>query len=163
MDVNVRLWQSCARKCGKLESRGRVVTGAQKGKKDQMVMASKDDKSVAGGISIHAVDISRGIPAAGLDVRLWRIDGNPREIATGTCAGNGLFQHTLAEGAGVERGMYEVKFDVGSYFRNSGVTVPDPSFLEVAVFRFGIDNVTEHFHLPFKFTPWGFSLFRGGA
>jgi len=31
------------------------------------------------------------------------------------------------------------------------------------VFRFGIDRVEEHFHLPFKFTPWGFSLFRGGA
>ena len=28
------------------------------------------------------------------------------------------------------------------------------------VFRFGIDRVSEHFHIPFKFTPWGFSLFR---
>ncbi len=122
-------------------------------------MASTD----AGGISIHSVDISRGIPADGLEVRLWRVDGNRKEIAAGTCDISGLLQHSVAEGAGVERGMYEVEFDVGSYFRNSGVVVPDPSFLDVAVFRFGIDNVTEHFHLPFKFTPWGFSLFRGGA
>jgi 5-hydroxyisourate hydrolase len=126
-------------------------------------MASNDDKPSAGGISIHAVDISRGIPAGGLNVRLWRIDGNRQEIAAGACADSGLFQHPVAEGTGVERGMFEVEFDVGSYFRNSGVVVPDPSFLEVAVFRFGIDKVSEHFHLPFKFTPWGFSMFRGGA
>ncbi len=117
----------------------------------------------AGGISIHAVDIAGGIPAAGLAVRLRRIDGNPGEIARGACSDSGLFQHPVADGAAVERGMYEVEFDVGAFYRSSGVDLPDPSFLEVAVFRFGIDRVKEHFHLPFKFTPWGFSLFRGGA
>lgn len=126
-------------------------------------METKDDKTAAGGISIHAVDISRGIPAGGLGVRLWCIESSRRELAAGICAESGLFQHPVANGVGVEQGMYEVEFDVGSYFRNSGVVVPDPSFLEVAIFRFGIENVTEHFHLPFKFTPWGFSLFRGGA
>ena len=30
-------------------------------------------------------------------------------------------------------------------------------------FRFLVRNVAEHYHLPFKFTAWGFSLFRGGA
>ena len=69
----------------------------------------------------------------------------------------------MSDGAGVERGQYEVEFDVGAYYRNRGATLPDPSFVDVAVFRFGIDKVSEHFHLPFKFTPWGFSLFRGGA
>ena len=43
------------------------------------------------------------------------------------------------------------------------IDLPDPAFVEEAVFRFGIDRVSEHFHIPFKFTPWGFSLFRGGA
>lgn len=126
-------------------------------------METKDDKTVAGGISIHAVDIARGIPASGLGVRLWCLERSRRELAAGSCAESGLFQHPVANGVGVERGMYEVEFDVGSYFRNSGVVVPDPSFLEVAIFRFGIERVSEHFHLPFKFTPWGFSLFRGGA
>jgi 5-hydroxyisourate hydrolase len=126
-------------------------------------MTNTNEELGAGGISIHAVDVARGIPAAGLDVRLRRIDGNLREIAAGRCAENGHFQHSVAEGAGVERGLYEIEFDVGAYYRSCGVAVPDPSFLEVAVFRFGIDRVNEHFHLPFKFTPWGFSLFRGGA
>ena len=126
-------------------------------------MADSNKALAAGGISIHAVDIAQGIPAAGLYVGLRRINPKPTELATGRCAESGHFQHPVTEGTGVERGIYEVEFDVGAYYRNSGVTVPDPSFLEVAVFRFGIDRVNEHFHLPFKFTPWGFSLFRGGA
>ena len=126
-------------------------------------MVDTNEALVAGGISIHAVDIAQGIPAAGLNLRLRRIDRNPMEIAAGLCAENGHFQHPVAEGANVERGVYEVEFDVAAYYRSCGVAVPDPSFLEVAVFRFGIDHVQEHFHLPFKFTPWGFSLFRGGA
>jgi 5-hydroxyisourate hydrolase len=126
-------------------------------------MVDTNEDLAVGGISIHAVDVARGVPAAGLYLRLQRIEHNPAEIATGSCADNGHFQHSVAEGVGVERGVYEIEFDVGAYYRSCGVTVPNPSFLEVAVFRFGIDRVNEHFHLPFKFTPWGFSLFRGGA
>lgn len=125
-------------------------------------MTRSENENNAGGISIHAVDIARGIPADGLKVRLWRIDGTRAQVASGTCTDTGLLQHPVAQGQGVERGMYEVEFEVASYYRNSGMSVPDPSFLEVAIFRFGIDKVIEHFHLPFKFTPWGFSLFRGG-
>lgn len=117
----------------------------------------------AGGISVHAVDVSRGIPAAGLTLRLLRLDPDTKLIAEGSCAKDGHFNHPVANGTGVTRGRYEVEFDVGAFFTNDGISLPDPSFLDVAVFRFGIDTVSEHFHLPFKFTPWGFSMFRGGA
>ncbi len=124
---------------------------------------AKNSEQRAGGISIHAVDIAGGTPAAGLGVRLWRLDDDRVQVAAGYCSESGLLEHPVAEGTGVKRGMYEVEFDVGSYYREHGIALPDPLFLEVAVFRFGIDRISEHFHLPFKFTPWGFSLFRGGA
>ena len=117
----------------------------------------------AGGISIHAVDVARGIPASGLAVLLRRLDPEPAEVARGVCAENGHFIDPVSDGAWVIRGMYEVRFGVGEYYRQSGVELPDPSFVEEAVFQFGIDRLSGHFHLPFKFTPWGFSLFRGGA
>lgn len=119
--------------------------------------------SKAGGISIHAVDVARGIPAAGLSVLLRRISPTSLEIAQGSCGPDGHFAHPVARGEGVTRGLYEVTFGVASYYRDSGTALPDPAFLEDAVYRFGIDRAIEHFHLPFKFTPWGFSLFRGGA
>ena len=123
--------------------------------------ANSEDR--AGGISIHAVDVAAGVPAGGLEVRLWHLGEERVLLASGACSDSGLLQHPSAEGAGVTRGLYEVEFEVGAYYRGRGEQLPDPSFVEVAVFRFGIDRLSEHFHLPFKFTPWGFSLFRGGA
>jgi 5-hydroxyisourate hydrolase len=119
--------------------------------------------SRAGGISIHAVDVAHGVPAAGLAVCLRRLDPDACEIARGVCAPNGHFIHPVSEGAGVTRGVYEVTFGVSEFYRRNGIDLPEPAFVEEAVFRFGIDKVSEHFHIPFKFTPWGFSLFRGGA
>ena len=117
----------------------------------------------AGGISIHAVDVAHGRPAAGLSVCLRRLAPDAAEIARGSCAADGHFRHPVSAGASVTRGVYEVTFGVSAYYSGTGVILPDPSFVGDAVFRFGIDKVSEHFHLPFKFTPWGFSLFRGGA
>lgn len=132
-------------------------------RRESQTAMAKDPEPSAGGISIHAVDVAGGVPAAGLGVRVWRLGDDKVQVAAGACSESGLLQHPIAEGIGVERGMYEVEFDVGDYYREQGIRLPEPSFLEVAVYRFGIDRVSEHFHLPFKFTPWGFSLFRGGA
>ena len=116
----------------------------------------------AGGISIHAVDVAHGVPAGGLEVRLRRLSPDAAEIAAGICAKNGHSLHPVSEGKGVTRGLYEVTFGVSAYYRASVLELPDPAFVEDAVLSFGIDRVSEHFHIPFKFTPGG-SLFRDGA
>ena len=60
-------------------------------------------------------------------------------------------------------GTYEAIFHIGEWFRARGVPIPMPAFLEVVPFRFGVSDLAQHYHLPLKMTPWGFSLFRGGA
>jgi 5-hydroxyisourate hydrolase len=112
---------------------------------------------MAGGISIHAVDVASGRPAQGLRVEIWRIDPECSRIAEGRLGANGQLDHPVAHGAGVEVGEYEVLFHLGEFFDN-GV---GGTFLTVTPFRFRIREVDEHFHLPLKFTRWGFSLFRG--
>jgi 5-hydroxyisourate hydrolase len=110
---------------------------------------------VAGGISIHAVDVASGRPAQGLRVEIWRIDPEQTRIADGRLGASGLLDQPVAQGVGVAAGEYEVRFHLGEFFAdNSG-------FLTVAPFRFRIENEDEHFHLPLKFTRWGYSLFRG--
>ncbi len=47
----------------------------------------------AGGISIHAVDVAHGVPAANLSVLLRRYDPDATEIASGHCEENGHFLH----------------------------------------------------------------------
>jgi 5-hydroxyisourate hydrolase-like protein (transthyretin family) len=117
-----------------------------------------------GGISIHCVDVARGRVAAGLQIALFRLDPDgPQRIAQGTVGANGLFEHPALSGPEIRTGGFEVVFDVGAFCRASGAELPSPAFLEQVPYRFHIADLAQHYHLPFKFTPWGFSLFRGGA
>ena len=63
----------------------------------------------------------------------------------------------------LEPGRYQAVFYVGAYYRAAKVTIPDVPFLDVVTYDFGIADPSQHYHLPFKCTPWGYSCFRGGA
>jgi 5-hydroxyisourate hydrolase len=116
---------------------------------------------MAGGISIHAVDVARGRPAQGMQVDIYALEGLRKVIASGKLAAGGMLDHPVAQGEGVKPGSYEVIFHVGEYLRATGAPTSTPPFLNLVPFRFTIADAAQHYHLPFKFTPWGFSLFRG--
>ena len=118
---------------------------------------------MAGGISVHVIDVSRAVPATGMAVRIFSIDAQHRLLAQGRLDASGVLQHPIAQGEGVSKSMYQAEFEIGEYYRSQGFELPDPAFLETALFRFGIADAQAHYHLPLKMTPWGFSLFRGGA
>ena len=111
------------------------------------------------GVSIHVVDASRGVVATGMRVLLRDAT---RAIAEGTVSAKGLFEHPALE-ARFAAGQYEAVFHVADWYRSQGVALPDVPFLDVVSYRFGIGDPAQHFHLPFKCTPWGYSCFRGGA
>ena len=115
------------------------------------------------GLSIHVVDVSRGVVATGLKVRVERLDAPGSVlIAEGEVATDGLL-HAPAIAGLLQPGVYQATFEIGAYLRWCGVSVPAVPFLDTVPFRFGIDDPKAHYHLPFKFTPWGLSCFRGGA
>ena len=116
------------------------------------------------GVSIHVVDVSRGVIAAGMTVELHALvaDAAPRPIAKGTIAAGGTWDEPLLQQR-FAVGVYEARFHVGAYYREAAIAVPRVPFLDVVVYRFGIDDGAQHYHLPFKCTPWGYSCFRGGA
>jgi len=109
------------------------------------------------GISIHVVDVSRGIVAAGMKIELYARDG--RVIAAGVTNAKGL----LEDQSNLSAGSYEAVFHVAEWYRQQDVPLPDVPFLDIVHFRFGISDPRQHYHLPFKCTPWGYSCFRGGA
>ena len=116
-----------------------------------------------GGISVHAVDVAAGRPAEGLGIRLFRIEaGGRRLVAEGRAGPTGALDHPVARGEDASAGVYEAEFAIGDFYRAQGAAVVEPPFIDVAVFRFGVAIESEHYHLPLKFTAWGFSLFRGG-
>lgn len=115
------------------------------------------------GLSIHVVDVSRGVVATGLRI-VVRVcaDGASSVLADGRASGSGTLDAAVLAGT-LAAGEYEADFHIAEYFRACGVALPDRPFLDVVTYRFGIDAPRQHYHLPFKFTPWGYSCFRGGA
>ena len=51
-----------------------------------------------GGISLHAVDVARGVPAQGLRVELWALTPQRRLLADGLLAANGQLDHPTVQG-----------------------------------------------------------------
>jgi len=115
----------------------------------------------AGGISVHAVDVARGRVAEGMAVRIARIapDGARITIAEARIGPNGMLDHPVAQGVGVEAGEHEVLMEIGAFLAATGSEAPP--FLDVVPFRFRVFDVAQHYHLPIKFTPFGYSLYRG--
>lgn len=115
---------------------------------------------MSGGISLHAVDVAQGIPAQGMHVAVVALSEPRRTIASGILGAGGALDHPITGGESVGVGGYEAHFHVGDWLRARGV-LTGPAFMEVAVFRFTVLDPAQHYHLPLKFTQWGFALFRG--
>jgi 5-hydroxyisourate hydrolase len=111
------------------------------------------------GISIHVVDVARGVMATGMRVELR---GANSRLADGVVSSTGLVEAAPLAGR-FDVGEYEVLLHIGAFYRAAGVALPSVPFLNIAVFRFGISDSEQPYHLPFKLTPFGYSCFRGGA
>lgn len=112
------------------------------------------------GISVHVVDTTRGLPAAGMRVEIFSLVPVRKLIAQGTLAQSGALEHPVA-GERLPCGMYEILFHAGDFFASANIPQADPPFLDVVPFRFQIADPDQHYHLPMKMTPWGFSIYRG--
>lgn len=114
-----------------------------------------------GGLSIHVVDIASGCVAQGLELSVERLDGGV--ILRGRIDERGLLPGLEALSEHFASGVYEVRLQVADFYRAAGTALSDPPFLDELIYRFGIGDVRQHYHLPFKLTAWGLSCFRGGA
>ena len=116
------------------------------------------------GVSIHVVDVSRGVLATGMQVELHgRAAGGALDlVANGAIGANGLLDKSELSRI-FDPGAYVAIFHVADYYRGQGIILPETPFLDIVHFHFGISDPAQHYHLPFKCTPWGYSCFRGGA
>lgn len=112
------------------------------------------------GISVHVVDVSRGVPAAGMRIEVFALAPGRRCVADGLLGASGAMDHAIVR-ARLDAGPYEVIFHAGAFFAAHGVAQATPPFLDQVPFRFTIFDAEQHYHLPMKITPWGFSLYRG--
>lgn len=111
------------------------------------------------GISLHVVDVTQGRPCTGMAARLEALgpERTRRLVAEGRLGATGVLHH----GSAVAPGEYEASLDAGAWYAARGENLSDPPFLGTLVFRFAVADPEAHYHLPFKISPWGMSVWRG--
>lgn len=113
-----------------------------------------------GKLTTHVLDTAGGIPAAGVDIRLYALDPGRELQASAVTNGDGRSEQPLLAGELLVTGLYELEFDVGDYFRGRGAELDDPAFLDTVVIRFAL-RAGEHYHVPLLVSPWSYSTYRG--
>jgi 5-hydroxyisourate hydrolase len=121
-----------------------------------------NNMETTGRLTTHVLDTMHGKPAAGLSVALFRISGEDRELVLNTRTNSdGRCDAPLLSGAAMVPGVYELVFDVAAYFREAGVFLEDPPFLDRIPLRFGLSNAGQHYHVPLLVSPFAYSTYRG--
>ncbi len=115
-----------------------------------------------GELTTHVLDTARGGPAVGIEVRLLRLGGDRSEvIVTATTNARGRTDAPLLAGDDFLPGRYQLSFEAGRWFADSGLTKPDYAFLDVIQVQFGIDDGSAHYHVPLLLSPFGYTVYRG--
>lgn len=129
---------------------------------DQRVSAP-DTLPIAGRLSTHVLDTHSGRPAEGVAVELWELsrDGSERRVMKTATNKDGRTDAPLIGGRPVPKGVYELRFAIGDYFRGRAVPLADPPFLDVVPIRFGVAEPEGHYHVPISASPWAYGTYRG--
>jgi 5-hydroxyisourate hydrolase len=115
-----------------------------------------------GKLTTHVLDTMNGCPAAGMRVRLYRLQGDaPALVRELTLNHDGRADAPLLEGDAFVLGAYRLVFDVAPYFRGRGVVLPEPPFLDAVPLDFGLADAAAHYHVPLLASPWAYSTYRG--
>jgi hydroxyisourate hydrolase len=106
---------------------------------------------MAGKLTTHVLDISRGLPAAGMKVSLFREGKLVRTVVTNR---DGRIEGPMATGEEFGEGNWRLEFSVGEYFGPGG-------FLDVVPVAFKVDGSGRDYHVPLLVSPWSYSTYRG--
>lgn len=110
-------------------------------------------------LSTHVLDLTRGAPAAGMEIELWRLDtAEPKQLKVVVTNADGRTDSPLLAGDEMNVGDYRLVFKIQSYFAAQGVEAN--FFVHAAVF-FRIADRTASYHVPLLVTPWAYQTYRG--
>lgn len=109
---------------------------------------------MAGYLTTHVLDTAKGIPAAGLRIELYRIEGDARKhLKTVTTNADGRTDAQILPAEEFATGTYELVFHAGDYLGKR-------DFLDLIPLRFAMSEAS-HYHVPLLLSPYGYSTYRG--
>jgi hydroxyisourate hydrolase len=105
-------------------------------------------------LSTHVLDTSRGEPASGVPVALYRGEGEVWvHVADGRTDGDGRLRDWVPSGAWAA-GRYRLVFDTEEY-------LGEGAFFPEAAVTFHVTAPDRHHHVPLLLSPFGFTTYRG--
>lgn len=109
---------------------------------------------MSGYLTTHVLDTATGVPAAGLVIDLYRLDGDRRDhLRTMTTNADGRTDGPILPEADFATGAYELVFHAGAYLGAA-------RFLDQVPIRFVMEEAA-HYHVPLLLSPFGYSTYRG--
>ncbi|MEM7686585.1 MAG: hydroxyisourate hydrolase [Pseudomonadota bacterium] len=113
---------------------------------------------MSGYLTTHVLDTSRGCPAEGLTIVLFRMAGTERtRIAEMATNEDGRTDAPILPTPDFATGTYELEFHAGDYLRANDAS---DAFLDIIPIRFAMAEAA-HYHVPLLLSPFGYSTYRG--
>lgn len=113
---------------------------------------------MSGFLTTHVLDTAAGVPAAGMQIDLYRLEGDSRShLARMVTNADGRTDSPILPAADFALGRYELVFQTGAYFGRTET----PSFLDDIPLRFGISDAEAHYHVPLLVSPFSYATYRG--
>jgi 5-hydroxyisourate hydrolase len=112
-------------------------------------------------LTTHVLDTARGRPASGVLIELFRVDDGRSLLGSVTTNEDGRCGEPLLSENDFRNGEYELVFHAGDYFAATGLSLPEPRFLDRVVIRFGVSDSDQHYHVPLLISPFSYSTYRG--
>ncbi len=117
-----------------------------------------DAEPVSYRLSTHILDVSRGIPAPGVDVELFKFNPESGEWtpeASAVTGENGRIGEFVPAGPD-DNGIYKLKFNTAPYFKAQNQSSVYP-YIEV-VFKMDGEG---HYHIPVTVSANGYATYKG--
>lgn len=109
-------------------------------------------------ISSHVLDTTRGVPASGIHIQLFKlINAQWVALQQDTTNSDGRVANLLPENTPLETGRYKIRFALESYFQAQ----QQPCFYPQVDIECHLKSEDEHYHIPLLISPFGYSTYRG--
>ena len=109
-------------------------------------------------ISTHVLDTTRGEPAAGIAVLLFRLETHERTLlGTRETDADGRIGD-VAGGGPLAPGLYGLSFEVAAYYKKKG---DPPPFLQRVTVDFEVTAARARYHIPLLMSPFSCASYRG--
>lgn len=108
-----------------------------------------------GKLTTHVLDTANGRPGAGMTIELFVFHGSDwKHVKSVKTNADGRTDGPLLEGRDLHAATYELRFQVGEYFKGQG-------FFEAVPVRFRIEDAGANYHVPLLCSPWSYTTYRG--